>query len=374
MPERKINLLDKHNRPRIECTRQLKSVLGERFGAFKPEHQGIMVNATQVLMERPKGNRSADALIRRNNTKVFHSLAWLDQRKILEKLLTARVRTFASIGKDALSHFLHETLPPNLLHDHINEIVALHRKFNETIKTVPPGKRSLFHATKDTLTTRILTGGFKKADEHQRSNIGTGPFERHLGLKGIFTNCGRPYYSADIKFGTESTTDIFVFPETCLSAPHTICIKGESSLGFLYEDSEVADSFLYDSFQELDRQAGQRTPSGMRLKEAGLATILKLLSHHIMPPERVYPEDSIEVCLDIQEAGLPSMLLVGSEPEYYHEQAAEYWPEFAAKVPIIDLEKILQGRGEASEEVAKFVYRANTGTEDLNQLRYRPSY
>jgi hypothetical protein len=271
-------------------------------------------------------------------------LELLQELQVLQNFYTSQPKQKRSAGlgfKDyegRLASVTSEALGDKFVYANLSRIYALKRTRKPENLTRESGFNGLYHVSPDGNVIKILKNGFKDADEHQKSYVGTGKFERAMGLNGIFVTRGIVYEGV-VDLLEENV--VFVFPEADLEHPHSVGILSEVSF------SRLSDS-VADAMEFMDRY--RRDLDGDQIDQRDALVIALELLESIVPPEQTEANDNFEFCLDPTEVSLPVIMFVGAEPEYYYEQAEEHWPEFAERVAIITVDNARQALKEHDRE------------------------
>lgn len=355
---------------------EIEHTLGDIYAELSGSQRSMIMDALIAQHYNRQINTDYDKAIFQLN---LQRLALLRDSGALQKFLDPSLTKGEHMGDlDAeaqLGKRITLALGKNFVHDNLDAIYTIARTREPYISNNQSDVKALFHVAPDASTIRILKGGFKKADDHQRSYVGTGTFEKEIGLQGVFATRGIIYsieYDAvDSDLLTDNT--VFVFGETELDKPHTVGIQSEASLGRLYESILEESEKYADEEKKYDRNWNEQRNA--------LAITFNLLDC-ITPPERVAANDDFELCLDVEEIDLPTMLFVGEEPEYYYDQAAERWGEFASRVPIITRKQMIaalnavgfapERKNFMEELILEFTHLVNSGTINIEDWKYTP--
>lgn len=273
---------------------------------------------------------------------------------------------------------LFDCLPKNFLLNNIEAIRAVKRKYQEPTEEKPREPKSLFHWTSDKALRSILKDhGFKASTEVAVKGVGTGSFEEHLGVDGVFVAYGLPYDNPG-----NQDPNLLVFSEAPLDYPDTLCIYQELSLGYLQTNIQYIPFFDEETFFKAMRKATTPEAQAALLQRYVWTFATLLLLKGIVLPEEVRDcalLDCYELSLRPKPDLFPQMLIVTEDPGFAFEEAQQRWPEFAQKVPIVSSESVQEALEELGEVPkngrlvdAKFVDAVNAGRIDIEKWRYRP--
>jgi hypothetical protein len=310
---------------------------------------------------------------------------------------------------------LRRAIPRNFIIDHIDRIYGIKRSREQAASNnQPKAHKNLFHALPDYWLLRILrNGGFletTEATETTRPNIGTGPFEKHLGINGIFLAYGTPYAHAVLDRSTNDNTgdcletqNVLVFPYSALQTPRTICLENGAALSKLlpYDWDLPSLGELGISFPEIDpesypsdpvfddifcKRKNNKPPLVLRY----LISALFRLYETIITPESVIENseknNAVEIVIQPEHIPLPRMIIVNEEPEYFADEITGESSAFDG-IPIITFENIDRAlaelKGEESLEafigkpffyrkkISLFVQKVDEEKIDLNKWAYK---
>ena len=312
------------------------------------------------------------------------SVAWLEEIGVLKAAFSDDLQLKSEKWNNdelmTIGDAVGKILPERFLPEHIQVNYELERNKEEAEHPVP-GMQSLFHGTTDKNLLRILKTGFQKAEEHQRTQVGTGSFEKSLGLNGVFTTCGVVYETFDVRHTNNlDSVSVFVFPEDAINKPHNVVISVETSLGLVYEMG------LNDRLSDIDDVMADELAKRDKVLRAALSTVVSLVNEYLVPPERLVASSVPEVCLDVDEMDDPDMLVVGEDAGWYFDEVDKFQPELAKTMSIVTLEQIRLALDSLSKQqvedepefppevdiIEKFVYHVRVGNLDVSDWKYVP--
>src|SRR3989344_6723727 len=270
-------------------------------------------------------------------------LEFLREEGIYNKIDTSVKRRFASerpnlMNIHSIKEFIYKPIDLSLPDDFLvlyKEKINYLRLEPEVVIRPDMKDQSLYHLTTDRSLLQIIKDGhFKDLSDNNQEGIGTGRFERKLGLKGIFCTYAKVYDCPNPE--TDNDSNLIVFPKALLDDHSTICLRNELSLSMAFGFGSSTD------FDKLDRRylnllglkhLSKKYINNFTSKEfslyliSGLAYAISfvessdLCKYNVLKHGRSTPVQSDEVVINDVNKLYPQLIIVKEEPEHFIEQA-----------------------------------------------------